>query len=153
LAKWHTYRLTWSSSKEPGAVQKLEDEVDSDLGRASKNLKANYPQFLQPYAVQMVACAREVLEAGGETDEVNALARANVVRMLGRLARDGSEEVADLFVDVLRGQVKDANGNALALDDGVKYWALLGLRDLFAQAHVSADRAVPILIKNKEREK
>jgi hypothetical protein len=153
LAKWHTYRLTWASSLKEGAMKGFLDEVDSDLSRASKNLKAGYPQFLQEYGKQVAACAREVLEAGGETDEVKPLARVNVLRVLDRAAKDGAEELADVFVDVLRGQVKDANGNALALDDATKYWALQGLRDQFALGHVSADRATPIFFKNKDREK
>jgi hypothetical protein len=153
LAKWHTYRLTWASSKDQGAMKGLMDEVDSDLSKASKNLKAGFPAFMQDYGKQMAACAREVLEAGGETDEVKPLARVNVVRMLDRVAKDGAEDLADLFVDILRGQVKDANGNALALDDAVKYWALQGLRDLFALGHVSALNPAPVFFKNKEREK
>jgi hypothetical protein len=153
LAKWHTYRLTWASSGKEGAVKGLLDEVDSDLSRASKNLKAGFQQqFLQPYATQLAVCAREVLEAGGD-DEVKSLARVNVVRVLDRAAKDGAEELADTFVDILRGTVKDASGNALALDDGVKYWALQGLRDLFALGHVSPEHPTPVYFKNKDREK
>src|SRR5262249_32729852 len=119
LAKWHTYRFTWPSSAKEGAVKGLLDEVDSDLNRAAKNLKAGYPQFLQAYATQVAACAREVLEASGDTD-VKWLARANVIRVLDRAAKDGAEELADVFVDIVRGQVKSAAGNALALDDGTR---------------------------------
>src|SRR5262249_27352046 len=102
---------------------------------------------------QLAACGREVLAEGGASDEVKLIARINVVRMLNRAARDGGEEVADVLVEILRNEVKDPSGNAVSLNDAVKYWALQGLKDLFGLGHVSAEHGTPVYLQNKEREK
>src|SRR5207245_10703075 len=66
-------------------------------------------------------------------------ARLNAMRLLARLATTGQEPLADAFVDAL----EDNDQN-----DGVKYFALQGLKELFALGY----QAPPILFKDKARE-
>jgi hypothetical protein len=117
LAKWHTYRYTWQDNQDkPNAINKLYTELDNDLKEVAKNKPATQA-FQHLFVEELVKTSREVLQNS------KVIAQVNAARVLARAAQTGEEVAADPLVDILKDPQKS---------DGVKYWALRGLQDLFA---------------------
>jgi hypothetical protein len=124
MAKWYSYRLTWPKyQNEAGMMKRLFDEYEQEIGNAGGKKPATQP-FLDAFTKNLVVTSRDVLK--GESGARQPLiARVNAVRQLAFLAKFGQEEVADVFVDV----IKDPDPEM----DASRYYAFQGLRDLFAQ--------------------
>jgi hypothetical protein len=118
LAQWHTFRVTWNDNQTTiGAMDRVINELDRFLDEATKN-KATV--LLEAFTSRAVEHLKLVLQNDRQ------LARVNGARVLARLAKTGQETTADLLVET----VADPQQN-----DGVKYYAFQGLRELFAQAN------------------
>jgi hypothetical protein len=153
FAKWLIYRFTWKAKyqDDPGGMNKLYNEFDGELSTfAKKDFKDINRVFVDKLGKKLILHAKEVL--GSEADKLppndKPIARVNVARVLARLAAEpGQEEVADVFVELLKD--KDQN-------PGVLYWAVVGLRDLLAQGQPRLDDRLglipPVPMKDKERE-
>jgi hypothetical protein len=122
LAQWHTYRVTWPENQSiTGAIsggRGVFTELDIFLGEAAKNKPATAP-LLEMFSARVAEHMKTVLQND------RAIARVNGARILARIAEAGQEEVADLLAET----VKDPRQL-----DGVKYYAFMGLRELFAHA-------------------
>src|SRR5262249_23630874 len=127
MAKWYSYRLTWPKyQNEAGMMKRLFDEYEQEIGTAGSKKPATGP-FLDAFTKNMVVTSREVaLNKDSAGNRQPLIARLNAVRQLAFLAKFGQEEVADVFVDVIKEPDADM--------DASRYWAFRGLRDLFAQA-------------------
>jgi hypothetical protein len=119
-AKLATYPFTWLRNQtEPGLIERMQTELDKDLLEAEKH-KATSQAFLQAFAKQVAIHGGEVLQDG----LVKPIGRLNVARALARVARTtGQEELADPLTDAITNP---------SSNDGVRYWAMRGLGELFA---------------------
>jgi hypothetical protein len=118
LAQWHTFRVTWNDVQTTNsAMDRVMNELDRFLDEASKN-KAT--ALLEAFTLRAVEHLKLVLQNSLQ------IARVNGARVLARLAKAGQEETADLLAEA----VKDQQQN-----DAVKYYALQGMRELFALAN------------------
>ena len=134
-AQWYAYRVTWypEIQNTPGEMNKIFHQFELEVVAAVLKGRANNGPFMAAFTKQMITRTKEVL--GND----HAIARLNGMRLLVRLATTGQEPLADAFVDAL--EDKDQN-------DGVKYFALQGLKELFALGQQSP----PIYFKDKARE-
>jgi hypothetical protein len=123
LAQWHTYRVTWPEIQSTvgaiGGGRSVMADLDLFLQDAAKNKQATAP-LLEMFSTKVAEHMKVVLQ------NQKPIARVNGARVLARLAEAGQEEVADALVDT----VKDPQQL-----DGVKYYALKGIKELFAQAN------------------
>jgi hypothetical protein len=136
-ARWQTYRLTdpRHHDTEPVLVKdgrrlelpgmnKLVREAHLQLLigkplRKEAQLQANQLDYIQRFGKELIEGVREVLAASSQP-----IVRTNAVRILAGVAETGNEEAADTLADLVeRAQESDA----------VKYCALVGLEQLFAQ--------------------
>ncbi len=139
-AQWFAYRLTWTEYHEylgtNRTIHSLRDEglkeiIDpNDPKTPLSGLKRTVAEeFNKRFAERL----REVVK------NPKPIARLNAAMLLARVAATGQEEAADALADVIR----DPKEN-----DGIKLWAVRGLRDFFAL--LRADN--PIRLKKKEAE-
>jgi hypothetical protein len=119
LAKYHTYRYTWSENRQPGTVKPLLDSLDADLSKMVKN-KPKTANAIEGFAKQVSLLADAMF------NNREPLARVNYVRVLLRFAQEGTEEVFDPLTKAL------TDPNQL---DGVKYWACLALKEILWRQH------------------
>jgi hypothetical protein len=121
-AQWFVYRVTWTDYQTtPGAISGshgVMSELDQFLADAAKNKPATTP-LLEMFSERVAEHAKKVLQND------KPVARVNGARILARLAEAGQEEVADVLAET----VKDPQQ-----PDGVKYYALKGIKELFANA-------------------
>jgi hypothetical protein len=122
-----------SGEKKAGEFDRLFTSFEGDLTLLVK-ARANSPALPAMYGRRVIARAQEVLFSTGG---VKPIARVDVTRVLARLAERGQNESTEDVVARLGGsgaaQLADALLKALAYkNDGVKYHALHGLRDLLA---------------------
>jgi hypothetical protein len=119
-AKYVTYRYALMPiDKEPGRLDKYYRDFESDLRNALR-FKEKSPELAKAYGAQVLAHAQETLASPATASK--PILRINLTRVLARLAELGQPELPDVLVDLL-----DAKQN-----DGVRYWALRGLRDFLA---------------------
>ena len=138
-AQWYAYRLTHSEYHDSAKAaakslhsiyqEALDQIVDPRVGRPSPNLL----QFKEEFDKRFVKCLQEV------SKNRRPAARINAVMILSKLADTGCEESADALAEV----IKDPKEN-----DGVKFAAFRGLRQLFALGY--GENGTPM--KKKDRE-
>lgn len=126
-AKWYVNRVTWVEFqiKEPNVTEKrtMNDiflEFNSGVvDQKGRNRKDEQDAFMSAYSKALKPCIKEIVA----NPEQKQIARINAARMLARLGECGQDEVADLLVETLesKGQI-----------EAVRFWALRGLRGLFA---------------------
>lgn len=119
--------------KQPGKFDQLFTSFEGDLALLVK-ARATSPALPAMYGRRVIARAQEVLFSPGG---VKPIARVDVTRVLARLAERGPNESTEDVVARLgasgAAELADALLKALAYkNDGVKYHALHGLRDLLA---------------------
>lgn len=130
-AKYLTYRLTWteySRDRKQGGIEPLIKEFDEQVLAQALKAKENGLSFQQHFSKAMIAPLRQLLQNDSPTNRING------ARLLAKLGRLPSGDVGDFLVEVLQ----DQNQN-----EGVKFYALQGLKEWFA-----AGRPTPL-----EREK
>jgi hypothetical protein len=139
MAKLATYPLVLEvDDKKPGEIDKhFRGYLESDLSHIL-TYKDKNPEMPKVYADKVRVHALEVFAH----PSAKPIIRVNAARMLARLGELGQPELADDLVELLH--TPPPRGN-----DGVRYWALKGLRDLLA---VNNDIGEPALDKAR-REK
>ncbi len=135
-AQHYAYRLTWPEYHQPASVaagmhRLVVQEAFPTIEQAYKNRTA-VPQLWPLFSKNLVLRLAEVLPND------RAIARVNAARMLSQLAEKGVEEAADPLAEAALN----------ARDDGTRYYALQGLKHLFA---LTRDRQSG-LFKDKARE-
>ena len=119
-ARWVTYRFTWfDKQNEPGQIDRLFKDFENDLSNLTRN-KQDTHYVMQQFGKQVVVHAMEVLQTR------RPIARLNAARVLEKIAALGA--APNELVDALTTVVRDPGQN-----DGVKLYALRGLRDVLAQ--------------------
>jgi hypothetical protein len=119
-ARWHTYRLTLPQPEMNQLVRETHAQVLIGKGlRKDPQQHARQLEFRQAFGKELIKSAREVLAVSARP-----IVRVNVVRILAGVAETGNEEAADTLVEVME---------IAAENDGVKYYAISGLEQLFAQ--------------------
>lgn len=129
-ARLHTYRFANAIyHKVPAidankSIEYLYKDFDGLVGGLiSGKDKDKTKEYARLYALKVKDHSKKVLD---EPNLTNApLVQVNIARVLARTAVLGQPETADAFVEIL-------NGN---LNEGVKYWALHGLRDLLSKSN------------------
>jgi hypothetical protein len=138
-SQWYAFRLTWEEYQgRTGGINQVMEEFDRTLESLVKFKSANQ-LFTVLFFKQMALRLKDVLL------NEKYIASVNGARMLARLVDVGSEEAADVLLAAL----KDPQQN-----DGVKYWALVGLRKQlaeYAQASPPAE-GTPVSREHKDRE-
>lgn len=114
-AKWYVYRLTWAEYRKPGQMDDLVHEFETHVVGA-KPREVN-GEFMGLFAHQVIIQLRKILENDIPINRING------ARLLAQLAKTGQDEVADLLTEVLEDKPQL---------DAVKFWALQGMRSLFA---------------------
>jgi hypothetical protein len=104
--------------KKPGEIDRLLSILDRDLGFIAR-YKDKTGDVSKVFANNVRLCAVEVIKQ----QSARPIVKLNAARILARLAELGQPELADDLIDVIR----DPKEN-----DGARYWALRGLRDLLA---------------------
>lgn len=135
-ARWYAYRLTMprfhglGEDVEKGkpaialSMNNLIQEVSGPLllstfrSRRPGQPNANQLEYLKLFTRDLTKCLRDVLSRNSKP-----IVRVNAARMLALIAETEQEEVADTLIAILRNPRES---------DGVKFWALRGLRNLFA---------------------
>ena len=106
VAKYHTYRITWDSFKEPGAttsrdltdpgvVNSLMKEFELQVKAAEDAQKGN-PVFTEMYLKALALRARDVVQTSKPISAVNA------GHMLARLAEAGSDDAGDACLEAIK---------------------------------------------------
>jgi hypothetical protein len=127
LARFDLYRLANPLYHNPGTtpmdqrrtIHRLYEEFDQDV-RNIVSGKEKTKDMARLFGLKVIEHARKVLN----DPKANPLVQVNAARFLARSADLGQPELADALAEIL--QEPQSN-------DGVKYWALNGLRRLFAQ--------------------
>jgi hypothetical protein len=137
-AQWFAYRLTHSEFQEgkPGSKTLhhiTKDALDQIIDPKATRPTPNMLQFKEEFDKRFVTRLQEV------TKNRRLAARVNAAIILAKLAERGSEESADVLVEIIKNPAEN---------DGVKLWALRGLGRLFMLGH--GENGTPF--KNKERE-
>jgi hypothetical protein len=117
-AQYVTYQFTWVTVE--GKAGEIDKVYSGGIDRDVTNLKKGRPATagaIQVYSGKVIEHAGEVLQSQ------KLIAKVNAARVLAKLAELGPPELSDALVAVLQSQESD----------GVKYWALRGLRVLGAQ--------------------
>lgn len=136
-ARWYAYQLTYPGfhkSSSPTIYDKVKEGLDKglthdkvkdalDKGTAPKRPD---PVYLKEYSKEQIAAAKQVY-----IGHAKPLVRINLTRLLAGLALMQEEEVADIFLEL----IKDP-----AESDAVKHYALIGLRDLFLHTKMAPAR-------------
>jgi hypothetical protein len=130
-ARWYVYRLAWSeyqSGQGASGMHTLVEEAlrQIPLPRPRQPLSEEQQNYLKVFGGLLQERVQEVLR------DPQPIVRVNAVRLLAHLAAAGRQEV----VDVLLALLKDPAEN-----DGVKLFALRGLKSLLAQG--APGKAVP----------
>lgn len=128
-AKFYANRLTWpryqgreeegDKSGDKKTMYQITEEALRQIVVAdspTKKLTPTQEEYQKEFGKAMSRYMQKVVR------NREPITRINAARILAQLARAGSEECADLLLEVL----KDPNEN-----DGVKLWAIRGLRELF----------------------
>lgn len=135
-AQYYAYRLTWTEEQnKTGGMSRLCNDLDFMLQDFQKSARAGVKNdsVLKEFCKQLVVRLKEVM------GNPRVIARVNGARCLALVAENGYEDVADVLVELLQDPKQS---------DGVKYYALVGLKDLFKYAH----QLEPVLMKNRTRE-
>jgi hypothetical protein len=137
-AQWYAYRLTHTEYQEPRATSRgmhdlVKEALDQivDLRDPKRPATAAQRTYMEEFGKRFTARLREVAK------NPKIIARLNAAILLARLAAAGQESAVDVLVEI----IQDPKEN-----DGVKLYALRGLRELF----VSGRGESPFT--NKERE-
>jgi hypothetical protein len=120
-ARWYTCRLT--APQQP-AMNQLVREAHTELLigkglRKEPQQQARQLEFRQAFGKELIKSCRAVLAVSARP-----IVRVNVVRILAGVAETGNEEAADTLAELME---------IAAENDGVKYYAIAGLEQLFAQ--------------------
>jgi hypothetical protein len=154
-ARQSTYPLAWvDRQRTPGAIQKVYEAYEGDLAQLAK-FRANNQVATARYARAVIKRALQVIQGG------KAIAAINGTRVLARLVerqanRGGWQTEKEWTAEVLP-RLADGNGELLATtlldlvkdarqNDGVRYYALRGLRSLLALP----PQGTPLLKKETE---
>ncbi len=129
-AKFDTWRFIHqrfhkvSAPSVSDTIDKLYRELDSDVDAviSSKN-----KELVRLFSKGVIDHSKEVLES----PKAVPIAQINIARVLARTAALGQPELADTLVALVTDQ---------GWNDGVKYWALRGLRDLLARTPLPPQR-------------
>jgi hypothetical protein len=120
-ARWHTLRLT---AQQQSAMNQLVRETHTELLigkglRKDPQQQARQLEFRQAFGKELIKSSRQVLAVSA-----TPIVRVNVVRILAGVAETGNEEAADTLAELME---------IAAENDGVKYYAIAGLEQLFVQ--------------------
>jgi hypothetical protein len=123
-AQFYVFRVTWPwyqvkdpEKGDPRTMREIVDEAFHSLPDRKKKLNDEQQRFLEEYSKKLVESIKVVLQ------NPTPIARVNAARILAHLAETGQENLTAPLVELL----EDAKQF-----DGVKFYALRGLRDLFA---------------------
>ena len=126
-AQWYAYRLTHTEYQEPkGSFQGMhylvKDALDQivDLRNPKRPASGAQRTYMEEFGKRFTAHLREVAK------NPKIIARLNAAIILARLATTGQGNAVDVLVEI----IQDPKEN-----DGVKLYALRGLRELFASGH------------------
>lgn len=139
-AKYLVYRLTKKGKTlrdrdKPGAMNNLVRDNDRWIQQVFSQKDVKNTPLQQAFRANMLEALDKVMAPRDQ----RPIVRVNAARILARLAAvSGHEETADLLVKV----IEDPGEN-----DGTRYWALRGLRDLLARAAQNP----PVVVKNAQR--
>lgn len=122
-AKWYSYRLTWSEYQEGQGASGMHALVEEaakqvPLPKPRQPLTEEQQEFVKTFGELLQQRLQEVLR------DPQPIVRINAVRLLAHLAAAGRQEVTGTLLTL----VKDPAEN-----DGVKLFALRGLKNLLAQ--------------------
>ena len=136
MTQWLAYRLTWNDTEIIGrdGMSRLIGDLERELNTLTKSRPANQA-FVDLFTKRLTERLKDVLQ------NERVIASANGARMLGLLARFGSDDAVDALVESL----KDPQ-----LNDGAKYYALQGLKQLLARWYEASAGEAPK--DRKERE-
>jgi hypothetical protein len=135
-AQWYAYRLTHTEYQEPrgtfrGMHDLVKDAVEQIINVRDPKTTAVQRTYMEEFGKRFTARLREVVK------NPKIIARLNAAIVLARLAAAGQENAVDVLVEI----IQDPKEN-----DGVKLYALRGLKDFFAAGHGESPFA------DKERE-
>jgi hypothetical protein len=130
-ARLATYYFTEADVAKPGKINDLYIRFENDLLNIAKG-KPNTKALAPMYGRRIVFRAKEVLDSSKIP-----LVQVNITRVLARLAEQGvGETTEDVVLRLSEGGGADLADVLLAAvghkNEGVKYYALRGLRNLFA---------------------
>lgn len=145
-AKSILYRIYYTPF-EPKKIDGIVAEHESTITVILRSKSDSAPQLAKTYAEQILAAAPQVLATAREKKK--PIAALNVARILAETARLGQGELADLLVALVRGKDPSDPKKDFPVNDGVRYWALRGLRDLLALPNPPAPQP-PVLTKERE---
>jgi hypothetical protein len=133
-AKNATYYFTDQEKEKPGDFDRLFTSFEGELGQLSRT-RGNSPALAPMYSSRLIFRGQEVLYSPSK--DVKPIARVNVTHVMARLAEKGAgestEDVAARLTGPAATELAEAMLKALEVkNDGVKYHALHGLRDLLA---------------------
>ncbi len=142
MGRLHTYRFTNPvyhkvPATDPnksidGLFKSFDGEIQSLTGGKDKD---KTKEFSRLFALKVIEHGKKVLQtpipSGGP------LVQVNIARVLARTAALGQPETADVLVELVSGNY----------NDGAKYWALHGLKDLLSRTNNPAQ-----LLQNPARE-
>jgi hypothetical protein len=119
----HAKSVIYPFIKMPSAIIEREGQIDKQFGYVDRDLHI-FRQNRDKTAEVSKAYGKWAREAAMEVikhKSARPIIKVNGARILARLAELGQPELADDLIDVLKGQMEN---------DGARYWALHGLKDL-----------------------
>jgi hypothetical protein len=146
-AKYATYRFTWVTYEaEPGKIDQAFREFEDQLKLLKGNKKETQPEAAKAFSKAVGVRAAELLGSG------KAIARVNAARVLAKTAELGQGDLADVLADVFEKEVarpRTGVPRGGERNDGVVYYALLGMRELLAVPNPAAP-SPPVLTAERE---
>ncbi|MFL5342647.1 MAG: hypothetical protein ACJ8F7_21150 [Gemmataceae bacterium] len=140
VAHYEMMRITSEVNRglKPGNVEKAPDLVkqaadyllviENPQGSTNpKRYSESQKDFIQAYGKACVANLRTVLGTPDKPSKFEPFVRINACRLLATVARSGYEECADLAVEIIDNPKES---------DGVRYYCLQALKNLFAAYNV-----------------
>ncbi|HLJ96811.1 MAG TPA: hypothetical protein VKU02_26795 [Gemmataceae bacterium] len=122
-AQWYAYRLTHTEHQDPkpsfkGMHDLVREALEQiiDLRTPRKPPSAAERAYMEEFGKRFTACLREVAK------NPKVIARVNAAVILAQLAKAGQDSAVDVLVEILQDPKET---------DGVKLFALRGLRDVF----------------------
>jgi hypothetical protein len=149
-ACWAVFPYAWRTyQNEPGRIDKVFDNFEKDLGQLSRYRGATA-------VTTRIFCRRVIQRAQEVIDTRSPIAAINATRVLARIPVEPTVKQPAVLEDILP-RLADGNGELLATkllelvqkkesNDGVKYHALRGLRELLALP----PQTTPLLQKETE---
>jgi len=137
-ARYDTYRFAHQRFHKVGGsdpretIDRLYKDFDGDVDAI---IRSKNKVLAQLFTQKTIEHGKKVLESPNSVP----LVQINIARVFARLAGLGQPELADALVGIL----KDAPKVGDKENDGVKYWALRGLRDLLARGPNPAQLLTP----------